>query len=224
MSRQINLYHPRYLKQKERLTLANVVAAGAALLLLLGIAGTWGARQAAERGGTAAAAEQQLKAVKAQFEAQTKAMAESKPSPQLVAEVAALDAKLQGRERIAKLLEGGEIGNTAGFSGYLRGFARQTADGLWLTGFTIGSGGNDMEIRGRMLSGSALPEYIRRLGSEKAFQGRSFAALTLNRPEPPAAAPAAATGGAQQPAPPPVSRFVEFVLTPRLETPAGGKS
>lgn len=219
MSGQINLYHERYRSKREWLTLANVAGVALALLTGLLIAGTLSGRQAAQRGSEAAASAAQLNAAQTQMAAQLKAVAESKPSPEVAAEVAALEVRLAGRERIATLLEGGVVGTTAGFSDYLRGFGRQAQEGLWLTGFTIGSGGNDMEIRGRMLVGSALPDYIRRLGTEKAFQGRSFAALTVSRPEsvpPPVAAPGAAAAPVAQ-------RFVEFVLTPRLETP-GGKS
>lgn len=215
MSAQINLYHERYLKQREWLTLTHVVAATVALLVALGAAAGWAWRDAAARQTEAAAAEARLKAVKDE----TAAVAGRKPSAQLAAEIAGAEALLARREQIVKLLEGGVIGNTAGFSDYLRGFARQAPDGLWLTGFTIGSGGKDMEIRGRMLNGTALPEYIRRLGSEKAFQGRSFAALTLNRADAQPAPAAAAAGAASSPSAP-APRYVEFVLTPTLE---GGK-
>jgi hypothetical protein len=221
MSRQINLYHERFRKKREWLTLANVATAGGVLALALAVAGAWAWREAAVRGAEAAAAEARLKTVKEQFDAQSQAAASRKPNVQLAAEMANAEIVLQRREQIARLLEGGAIGNTGGFSDYLRGLARQAPAGLWLTGFTIGSGGNDMEIRGRMLDGALLPDYIHRLGSEKAFQGRSFAALTLNRPDarttPAAAAPAAAV----PPAPTLSPRHVDFVLTPRMDAPGG---
>lgn len=224
MSAQINLYHERYLKQRDLLALANVVGAAVALLVALGAYGAWAWRDAAARQAEAAAAEVTLKQVKEQLEAQAKAASTRKPSPQLAAEVASAEALLARREQIVKLLEGGDMGSTAGFAEYLRGFARQAPEGLWLTGFTIGGGGKDMEIRGRMLNGAALPEYIRRLGTEKAFQGRSFAALTVNRPDAPVAPASQAQppGGAVLPAPTLPPRHVEFVLTPILEN-AGGK-
>ena len=70
-----------------------------------------------------------------------------------------------------------------------------------------------MEIRGSMLAAAALPEYIRRLGAEKAFQGRSFAALTMSRDEPPAAAPEKVV--AVSPAPT-FAQPINFVLMPKL--------
>ena len=71
-----------------------------------------------------------------------------------------------------------------------------------------------------MLKSTALPEYIRRLNSEKAFQGRSFSSLVIQQPEgtvsgkPAVAAPAAATAASSASAPP---VFVEFVLRTKTE-------
>lgn len=216
MSAQINLYHPRFLKQSDRLTLRNIALAAAALYAVVAVAGGWAWQSAAAQKDATMTAEAKLKAVKNQLEAATKAAAVRKPSPQLIAEADNMEALLRRRGDIARLLEGGAVGSTGGFADYLRGFARQTPDGLWLTGFTIGSGGNDMEIRGSMLSPTALPDYIRRLGAEKSFQGRNFAALTMNRNDPLASAQATAQGAAATPAPTSAPRPIDFVLMPKM--------
>ena len=223
MSAQINLYHPRFLKQRELLTLANVLLAAAALYGVLALAGGWAGRDAATRVEAAAAAEAQLEATKEAVELATKA-ASRQADPQLIAEVASAEAMLRRRGEIAQLLESGAVGSTGGFAEHLRGLARQVPEGLWLTGFAIGPGGKEMEIRGSMLDAAALPDYIRRLGGEKAFQGRSFAALTMNRAEPapalptggPAAAVSPATEGSPRGASTLAVRPIDFVLTPNL--------
>jgi hypothetical protein len=219
MSAQINLYHPRFLKQRELLTLRNVVLAAVTAYSVLALVGGWAWQNANAKRESATAAEAQLKLTKDQVDAATKSAATRKPSPQLAAELDSAESMLRRREEIARLLESGAVGSTGGFSEYMRGFARQAQDGLWLTGFSIGSGGNDMEIRGSMLNPGALPDYIRRLGAEKAFQGRNFAALSMNRPgqasgTSPAtstASPAAATTAPVQTV---VARPINFVLLP----------
>ena len=220
MSTQINLYHPRFLRQRDLLTLGNAALAALILYTVLAVAGGWAWRDAATRKQAAMAVEAQLKSVKERLGAASKAAAVRKPSPQLIAELEQAESVLRRRGEIARLLEDGAVGSTAGFADYLRGFARQAPEGLWLTGFTIGAGGNDMEIRGSMLNPAALPDYIRRLGAEKAFQGRSFAALTMNRADPPPAVRPAGQGAAVSPAPtlaPTLgSRPVDFVLMPKL--------
>ena len=233
MSAQINLYHPRFLKQRELLTLGNVALAAVALYVVLAAAGGWAWQEAAARKEAAAAAEAQLTAAKEQVAVATKAAAARKPSAQLIAELDSAETSVRRRGDIARLLESGAIGSTGGFSDYLRGFARQAPEGLWLTGFTIGAGGNDMEIRGSMLNPATLPDYIRRLGTEKAFQGRNFAALTMNRADAaPAAQPAGATATAVTAVTPAPSardtapgsaggitlapRPIDFILMPKL--------
>ena len=215
MSAQINLYHSRFLKQRELLTLHNVVLAAIAVYGLLMLLGGWAWQHASTQTEAATAAEAQLKLTKEQVDAAAKAAAARKPSPQLSAELESAENMLRRRSDIARLLESGAIGNTGGFSDYMRGFARQAQDGLWLRGFSIGSGGNDMEIRGSMLNPGALPDYIRRLGAEKAFQGRNFAALSMNRVEQTAGAgPAAAAAAPVVPAQEAVARPIDFVLLP----------
>jgi hypothetical protein len=215
MSAQINLYHPRFLKQRDLFTLGNVAIAAAALYAVLVLAGGWAWQDAATRKQAATAAEAQLNSVKVQVEAATKAAAVRKPSLQLIAELEQAESVLRRRGEIARLLESGAVGSSGGFADYLRGFARQVPEGLWLTGFTIGAGGNDMEIRGSMLNPAALPDYIRRLGAEKALQGRSFAALTMNRADPPPAVRPVGQGAAVPPAPTSGPRPIDFVLMPK---------
>ena len=223
MSAQINLLHPRFLKQRDLLTLGNVVLAAAAFYTVLAAAGGWAWHEAATRKEAAASVEMQFKSAKEQVEAATKAAAIRKPSPQLMAELESVEGLLRRRGDIARMLESGAVGSTGGFADYLRGFARQIPEGLWLTGFAIGSGGNDMEIRGSMLDAAALPDYIRRLGTEKAFQGRNFAALTMNRVDPPAAVRPVVQGAAVVPAPTSGPRPIDFVLMPKLAEPKEGR-
>ena len=223
MSAQINLYHPRFLKQRDLLSLGNVALAAVVLYAVLAVAAGWASHNAATRREAATAADAQLRSAKEQVDAATKAAAMRKPSPQLIAELDSAEGLLRRRAEIAGLLESGVVGSTGGFTDYLRGFARQTSEGLWLTGLTIGSGGTNMEIRGSMLNAAALPDYIRRLGAEKVFQGRNFAALTMHRVDPtPGSRPAGQAAevpllvpaSASRVAPPLPPRPIDFVLMP----------
>lgn len=216
MSAQINLYHPRFLKQRDLLTLGNLALATVAVYAVLAVVGAWAWQTAGARMDVATVVESQLNAAKQQVEAATKAAAIRKPNSQLIVELETTEAVLRHRREIANLLENGAVGSKGGFSEYLRGFARQVPEGLWLTGFTIGAGGNDMEIRGSTLNPAALPDYIRRLGAEKAFQGRNFAALTMNRAVPAPVARSAGQGNAVSQAPTLGPVPVDFVLMPKL--------
>ena len=165
--------------------------------LLLAAVASWMWADASRRQAQAVAVDAQLKEVKAQVAAEMQAAAARKPSTQLLAEVDTVEILLRRRESILRLLEGGVIGTTTGFAEHFRALARQTPDGLWLTGFSIAAGGSDIRISGSTLHAVAVPDYIGRLGREKAFQGKNFAALTMQR----TAAPATPTGAGVPPAP-----------------------
>lgn len=182
MSAQINLYHPRYLKQRDPFALAPVLAVTLGFYLLLAALSGWAWREALDRQAAAAAVDAQLKLAKAQVAAATQAAATRKPSAQMLAEAENVEALLRRREGVLRLLEGGAIGPSSGFAEYFRALARQAPQGLWLTGISIAAGGGDIRISGSTLHAAAVPDYIGRLGREKAFQGKSFAALTMLRP------------------------------------------
>ncbi|WIM05207.1 MAG: PilN domain-containing protein [Candidatus Nitricoxidivorans perseverans] len=211
MAGQINLYNPALRRQTDPLC-ARIVAGGAALLLaIVGAAAVWAGSAARQAEGEARDMAAQVKTAKDHLAA-LQQQAARKPGATLAGELSAAQAAIGARRDILAMLDSG-TGATQGFVEYFRGFARQAPGGLWLTGFTIGAGGAEMEIRGRALSASLLPEYIRRLNGEPAFQGRGFSALDLRQKR--EAAPGA---GGQQPGQP----FVEFTLVP--VKPTGGKS
>lgn len=87
MSAQINLYHPRFLKQHDPLTLKNVAIAVVALYAVLALAGGWIGTNAAQRRDAASLVEAQLKQVTDQVAAETAAAENRKPDPRLLAEL-----------------------------------------------------------------------------------------------------------------------------------------
>ncbi len=210
MTQQINLYNPALRRERNLLSALNVAAVAGVLLVSVGAAAAWSSIAAARARAEATVAAEQLTQATARLTVVTHQLASAKPSPALAAELATAQALLKGRQEVLALLDGGVVGSTTGFAEHLRGLARQVPTGLWLTAFTIGPNGADIEIRGRATTAALLPDYIRRLNSEKAFQGRSFAALDVSRPAPKPAPTAPAGAGKALPAEP--APYLEFAL------------
>ena len=214
MSQQINLYDSKLLREREWLTIANLAAAVGVLLLALG---GWGALVRSHVATLEAESQvlaPQIKELQDQVLAVGKQMAEVRSDPKLEANLAAARDLLVFRSEIVAVLKKGVGPESIGFAEYLRGLARQTPHGLWLTGFTVGDGGASMTIRGRMTDPALLPEYIQRLNGENGFKGRAFAALDVaaGHAEPAVQNPPVAgapPAGSDVPAP-----FYEFTLTP----------
>ena len=209
MPQQINLFNAAFLDRRGRLTLKTAVLGWLAVALLsVAFAG-----YAALRTRHLTQQERDLadKVTAAQAEMQRLAgqVGGRRQDPQIVAEIARLESEIKGRDVVMAVLKGGTLGDTRGFSEHLRAFARQSFDGVWLTGLHIAAGGNDVALEGRALRAEQVPGYLRRLNSESVMQGHPFSELLMQVPVPD---PDDRSGGR-----PP---YIEFRLATKSETPA----
>lgn len=91
------------------------------------------------------------------------------------------EAQLATQEKLQGILKDGTIGNTSGYSEYMRAFSRQSLYGLWLTGFDISGSTEQMSIRGGLLNPELLPGFIKRLNQEKVMRGKEFSSLQMQQ-------------------------------------------
>jgi hypothetical protein len=208
MSQQINLFNPVFLKQKKYFSVLTMVQALGLIVLgcIVFFAYAWYqvdqlAKQTVE--------------ITKRYEAEQIRLANftSEYSPQrsnqlLSEELTALEAQAVAQTNLLGTLKSGAIGNTKGYSEYLRAFARQTVNGLWLTGFDINGDGAQMSLQGAVTNPQLLPAYIQRMNKESVMRGKSFSALQMKQPKPAEGKPA-------------VRSYVEFSL---LSTETGGGS
>ena len=133
-----------------------------------------------------------------------------KPDAELEMRLRELQAQHEARGRIVETLRRALAESSGGFSEYMRVFSRQKMDGVWLTGFDIASGGEELTITGRASSADLVPAYLQRLNREAPVQGRQFAKISVNQPSMArqSAAPDAAPGSRGMP-----SSYVEFMVS-----------
>lgn len=229
MSQQINLYDARLRPVRTLLTARNV-ALGLVLSLSLVFVSALAANYLVRQKEQALAGQRAaLKADQDRLAELTKMLAERRIPAALQGDLDQVRAVLGARRDALAVLDSGLLGSTNGFAPLFAGFSRLASPELWLTGFAVSHGGADIEIRGRMFDAARLPSYVQRLSAEPVFQGRRFAALTLQRSEPEPSASAAvpapstntlATNGAAGP------RYVDFMLRSERAgeaAPDGGK-
>jgi hypothetical protein len=119
------------------------------------------------------------------------------------------------RRAALQMLDGSTPDREGGFSTRLEALARQSVDGLWLTGMVLHQ--NDVLLKGRTLTPSLIPVYVQRLDHEPSLQGHAFKALDVSRPLSTAAKPAVAqspvqTASADASDPIQHAEYVEFTL------------
>lgn len=198
MSQQINLFNPLFLKQKKTFSAVNMLDTLA--VLLVGVALFYGYasietlnldRQSVETARQYNQSTARLADVSARY-------APKKADARLEAEVNALQVQLNARKAMLDDLGVGLLTKSASYAEYMRALARQSIPGLWLTGFSVGKGGEEMQIDGRALQPELVPAFIHRLNQERAMHGRSFDSLSMTQRD--GALPADASRPASAPA------------------------
>ncbi len=184
MTQYINLFNPALQKQGDILNLRFVVLLVVASIILIFIM-TIVTRERAIK------VEKQIKETETHLgEKRVKLVSLAKESTisgnnKITAEIKQVQAVLKSRQHLLSIVESGELGKTNGFSEQLRALARQTVNGLWLTGFRIKSGGGEITIIGNALNAQLLPIYLSHLNSETIFNGTHFATVSINKTEDP---------------------------------------
>lgn len=214
MSQQLNLLDASLRPRREWLTLVNLAIAVVAALLLLGAAAGLGWMREAEQRARSRGVEADMKRSQEALMLLAGEQSRRHSDPALEASLADAKRLLAGKLDVMAALERGGLGERSGFARYLQGFARQTLDGVWLTGFDLAAGGRSLEIRGRMRQEALLPLYVQQLNQEPVFQGRRFAALDMHRPD---AEKAAGNRAGETAA---TSPHIEFVLAGEAAKPA----
>jgi Tfp pilus assembly protein PilN len=201
---QINLFNPAFQPQKQILAAPMmgvallVLVAGIAALAMAANAHTARLQEEASQGAAQLARKQaRLASVSAEFAPRVK-------SSELEAQLVEADAQLAALRHVSGVLERGELGDSTGFAGYFKAFARQSVQGLWLTSVSIA--GKDIGIKGRTVDPALVPGYINRLTQEPLLQGKSFSSLEIGQAAP-VQTPGADGKPVQSPAP-----YVEFSL------------
>jgi len=199
VSQQINLFNPQFLEKKKYFS---AVAMTQALgLIVLGMAlfygfAFWQDRNLARQTGESGRAYEQQKQ---QFAKVSAELVPEKREGQLDQDLKSVEAAIALRKSLLRELgTGGFAAGPAGYSEYLRAFARQTVQGLWLTSIQIAEGGGQLTMSGRALQADLVPVLIGRLKQESVLRGRPLEALAITR----------STAGKD-----PVRTIVEFTVT-----------
>ena len=179
MSQQINLFNPIFRKQKKYFSSVTMVQALAIICVACALLALDAARRTRALRTQAASIDALLLARQERLAEFRVRYAPRQKSATLSAEIAAAEQELAMLANAQATVTRGGFGDTRGFSSYFRAFARQSVDGLWLTGLTIASGGSQLGVQGNTLQAELVPLYMRRLASEPIMQGKAFSSLEI---------------------------------------------
>ncbi|MEO8716970.1 MAG: hypothetical protein ABI423_01980 [Burkholderiales bacterium] len=214
MSQQINLFNPLFMRQEKYFSTRTMLQSLGLIALGLVVFYVYALVQSRNLENLAADYGGQLTSQREQFIA----LGTQGRSKLLEAEVTRLEADVRSRRGMLDVLQGGDLGNTTGFSRYFEAFARHPMRGVWLTGFSVADNGNVLNIRGRVLHPELVPEYLKSLNKDDVMRGRLVTELRLVARDESNARQGGTAGEVEGPA-----RFVEFDLSAPLRLADPGK-
>lgn len=181
MSQQINLFNPVFLKQRKYFSLLTMLQALG--LIVLGSLFFYGYAlyQVEQLKRQSEESTRRFNAEQARLARYTAEFSPQQANQMLRDEVQRLEKELAEQTRMVDTLKSGSVGNTTGYSQYMRAFSRQVVQGLWLTGFKVTGDAAQISLSGGVLDPELLPIYIQRLGREQAMQGKSFSTLQMQQ-------------------------------------------
>jgi hypothetical protein len=202
MSQQINLFNPALIMRKDYFNTRTMLWLILAVAVLMLGAYSYARQQTGALQVQREQISRQLQEAQQQLVQVSRQFPPRQPSKALQDELAATESRLESHERLLSYLQEDSSAARAGFSDYMRAFAHQGVNGVWLTGFVIDAETRDMTISGNALQPELVPQYIAKLGAEPMLKGRTFAALNMGMPEPDIAAKRSN----------PVQSYVNFML------------
>jgi hypothetical protein len=208
MSQQINLFNPTFQQQATLFSASSMALACGALVLGLAALGAWTELRVVQLQAEANTVSRQLDGAQKRLAAVSAEFTPRQKDPLLAGQLAEAEQQHAALQHVAEVIQRGELGNTQGYAEYFRALARQSVDGLWLTGVSIGGAGREIGVQGRALDPAMVPGFLSRLRKEPVLQGKAVGSLQIGE----AAAPRTVGKDGKDSAAPAQPPYVEFSL------------
>jgi hypothetical protein len=183
MSQQINLFNPIFLKQKKYFSVVTMLQALSLIVLGSAVFYAYAVYQVAQLSRQSEETTKRYAAEQARLVNFSNEFSLQRSGQMLEDELKQVEAQAKSQDAVLTTLKSGIIGNTEGYSEYMRAFARQSVNGLWLTAFDITGDGAQMSLSGAVVNPQLVPSYIQRLGKEKIMRGKTFSTLQMQQPK-----------------------------------------
>lgn len=177
---QINLYRPELRPKSEWLTANSLAAISCGFAVLMVVAAMFIRSELREAEAQVISLEAEQAAVQARIK-RIQEQPRTTNTVQLDRQIAQLKAGIAARESIGQIIQGQSLGNEAGFSESLNGFARQALDTVSLHHLRLSRSGEFVELKGVTQNPQDVPRYLQGLQSEVSFKTAQFGLLSVRK-------------------------------------------
>ena len=206
MMRQINLFNPALLPKKHHFSSRTMLQAMLLIIVGTGLVLWYGNLRMGQLQKLVDTNTKHLANLQTQLDKVNAEFAPKQKDPTLANEIKKAEQQWQNLQELQTWLQATTLGNAEGYAKPMAALARQSVDGLWLTGFDFGDAGQEISLRGRTVQAQLIPSYVQKLANEASFQGKAFAGLEIKQVEWKKNSTDATAGPAQK------APYVEFVL------------
>lgn len=177
---QVNLYLPEFQPRRVWLDVPQMGAVfGLALLLVVAMI-FFSAARTEQLSEALEAEREQLKALQSRVQSLA-AELPARRGQNIEEQVAQMQAEVARREQILSLITQQNLGNADGFSEQLVSLARHVPDDLALSAFSLQSGGQYVELFGRVRQPEIVPLYLQNLRRDSSFSDVRLGVLEVAR-------------------------------------------
>jgi hypothetical protein len=160
---QINLYLPELRPRRDWLTAQRLVSVGGILLIVMTVTAGWMELQASLAQSRMDRLQVQIQDQTLRVEQVERETAARATDQALVQEMNTRELRLTQSRDLYEFMRSTELGNLAGFSGYLMDLSRASFQGIWLSEIRIRGDASYVYLSGSADMPAMLPDYVSRL-------------------------------------------------------------
>jgi hypothetical protein len=160
---QINLYLPELRPRRDWLTAQRLVSVGGILLIVMTVTAGWMELQTSLAQSRMDRLQVQIQEQTLRVEQVERETAARATDQTLVQEMNTRELRLTQSRDLYEFMRSTELGNLAGFSGYLMDLSRASFQGIWLSEIRIRGDASYVYLSGSADMPAMLPDYVSRL-------------------------------------------------------------
>lgn len=182
VTQQVNLFLPELRPVKDWLTSVRLLQALAVIILLVVLQLLWQLWQRNAATDTLAQLQEVLQEQTLRTEQLERDAASRTSNQALLRDINTRESSLLLAGELLDFLRTSRLGNTMGYSEYVKDLSRASFNGIWLTEIRIEGDGGTVYLQGLAQQTAMIPDFVGRLSSsQSSLRGRHFNRLLSNR-------------------------------------------
>jgi hypothetical protein len=183
MRQEINFYQPEFRNEEPIFGAKTLIKGSGAIVLTMLLAYAFAAQKIASIDNELAIVSQQEVAAMTRLEKIRPVINAVSGEQSWADRLEEATQSLEQKQLVLSLVQGSTLGDTLGFSRYLRSLARQDTDGLWLTQINLSASRDKNRLQGKALRAELVATYLQNLAEEPPFAAQRFYQFQIDGPD-----------------------------------------